>query len=140
MKIFAISVLGLLVVLAVAGCNPVGMDDTRVYVRGLIYTDAAHTAFAEGIGVMTINTQETYVVSTGADGRFWIEMQMYPDTACSIPGAIVFGVSAFYGAGQYKYGGSTASDSAFTVFGGDTLTLYDIDLDMITGGKLGGSN
>ena len=38
MKIFAISVLSLLVVLAVAGCNPVGMDETRVYITGYIYT------------------------------------------------------------------------------------------------------
>lgn len=142
MKIFAISVLGLLVVLAVAGCNPVGMDDTRVYVRGLIFTDATHTAYAEGIGVMTFNTPESHVTTTGPDGRFWIEIQMYPDTNCSTPGAVKFGVSAFHGICQYNYGGGggTSSDTTFTVFGGDTLTLYDIDLNMITGAKSDGSN
>ena len=50
MKIFAISVLSLLVILAVAGCNPVGMDKTRVYVTGIIYTDTLETTGAPGIG------------------------------------------------------------------------------------------
>ncbi|MCD4775644.1 MAG: hypothetical protein K8S15_06270 [Candidatus Aegiribacteria sp.] len=142
MKIFAISVLGLLVVLAIAGCNPVGMDDTRVYVRGLIFADTSHTTFAEGIGVMTFGTPESYVTNTGADGRFWFEIQMYPDTSCSITGAVKFGVTAYSGLNQYNYGGGVGSsqDSIFTVFGGDTLNLYDIDLSMFTEGKLGGSN
>jgi hypothetical protein len=137
MKIFAISVLGLLLVLAVAGCNPVGMDDTRVYVRGLIFSDSTHTAFAENIGVMTVGTQESYVTSTGANGRFWIEMQMYPDTG-GVSGAVVFGMKAFHGTDEYIYGGSTGT---FTVFGGDTLTMYDIDLDMFEAAtKSGGSD
>lgn len=139
MRIFAISLLGLLVILAVAGCNPVGMDETRVYVRGLIFTDSSHTAFAEGIGIMTFNTPESYVTNTGADGRFWFEIQMYPDTSCSIPGAVKFGVTAYHGIAQYNYGGGAGSnvDSTFTVFGGDTLTLYDIDLNMFVAAKSG---
>ena len=87
---------------------------------------------------MTIGTQETYVVSTGANGRFWIEMQMYPDTASTTSGSIVFGIKAFHGQDEYVYGGETGT---FTVFGGDTLTMYDIDLDMFKAAtKSGGSN
>ncbi len=132
MRYCLVSVLAILVILAVAGCNPVGMDDTRVYVRGLIYTDSTHTTFAENIGVMTVGTQETYVTDTGANGRFWIEMQMYPDSAGSGSGSITFGLKAFHETNEYIYGGETGT---FTVFGGDTLTMYDIDLDMFEAGS-----
>ena len=137
MKYCLVSVLSILVILVVAGCNPVGMDDTRVYVRGLIFSDSTHTAFAENIGVMTVGTQESYVTSTGANGWFWIEMQMYPDTG-GVSGAITFSMKAFHGTDEYIYGGTTGT---FTVFGGDTLTMYDIDLDMFKAAtKSGGSD
>ena len=131
MKIFAISVLGLLVVLAVAGCNPVGMEKTRVYVTGTIYTDATETTGAEGVGVSTTATQESYVTMTNAHGVFWMEIQFYPEFVVGdgIPGSVTFGVRAFRENGsKYFYGGN--EEFTFTVFGGDTLTLYSINLNM----------
>jgi len=135
MKIFAISVLSLLVILAVAGCNPVGMDKTRVYVTGIIYTDPSETIPAEGIGVATTLTQETYVTETNANGVFWLEIQFYPEAGISgssqggIEGSVTFGLRAFNAGGkEYYYGGS--QEFEFTVFGGDTLAMYAINLTM----------
>lgn len=144
MKIFAISVLSLLVVLAVAGCNPVGMDKTRIYVTGFIYTDETENTGAEGIGVATTSDsyQETHVTQTNANGRFWIEIQFYPEVEGSTTdggdsGSITFGVKAFdTGDNVYFYGGDEAFE--FTVSGGDTLTMYDINLTMFESGKSGG--
>ena len=137
MRYCLILVLTVLVILVGAGCNPVGMDNTRVYVRGLIYTDSTHTAYAQNVGIMTLDTPESYITSTGADGRFWIEIQMYPDSSGSNPGSVKFGLKAFSGKLTYSYGCTTGK---FTVFGGDTLTVYDVDLDMFTAsqGGLGG--
>ena len=135
MKIIAISVLSLLVILAVAGCNPVGMDNTRAYVTGIIYTDASETTRAAGIGVATTLTQETYVTETDPNGVFWIEIQFYPEVGIGstspggIPGNATFGLRAFdSGTKEYFYGGD--EDYTFTVFGGDTLTMYAINLSM----------
>ncbi|MEN8208152.1 MAG: hypothetical protein ABFR50_02765 [Candidatus Fermentibacteria bacterium] len=137
MKIFAISVLSLLVILAVAGCNPVGMDKTRVYVTGYIYTDPSETTGAEGIGVATTDTQESYVTETNANGSFWLEVQFYPETGISgtsqggIPGSVTFGLRAYdESANVYYYGGT--EEFTFTVFGGDTLNLYSINLSMFS--------
>jgi len=142
MKIFAISVLSLLVILAVAGCNPVGMDKTRVYVTGIIYTDALETTGAPGIGVTTTGTQETYVTETNSSGVFWIEIQFYPETGIAgtsqggIPGSVTFGLRAFDAQAQeYYYGGDP--DYTFTVFGGDTLNVYAINLTMFAASKSG---
>ena len=135
MKIFAISVLSLLVVLAVVGCSPVGMDKTRAYVTGIIYVDALETIRAPGIGVATSGTQETYVTETNANGVFWIEIQFYPEaeiipgSSGGIPGSVEFSLRAFdSGTQEYFYGGDEAF--LFTVFGGDTLTMYAINLTM----------
>jgi len=142
MKIFAISVLSLLVILAVAGCNPVGMDKTRVYVTGIIYTDSLETTGAQGIGVATTQTQESYVTETNANGVFWIEIQFYQEIGISgspqsgIPGSVIFGLRAFDGASNvYYYGGN--EEFTFTAFGGDTLSLYAINLDMFSTSKSG---
>ncbi len=137
MRIIAISVLGLLVLLAVTGCNPVGMDKTRVYVTGFIYTDPTENTGAEGISLETIDTQETYLTETDAGGRFWIEIQFYPEigegstTPGGSSGSVTFGLYAIDKMGdRFNYGGD------FTVFGGDTLTMYDINLTMF-GSKSG---
>ncbi len=135
MKIFAISVLSLLVILAVVGCNPVGMDKTRVYVTGIIYTDSLETIRAPGIGVATTQTQETYVTETNANGVFWLEIQFYPETGIGesspggTPGSVAFGLRAYdAGSNVYFYGGD--EEFTFTVVGGDTLTMYAINLTM----------
>ncbi len=142
MKIFAISVLSLLVILAVAGCNPVGMDKTRVYVTGIIYTDTTETTRAPGIGVATTMTQETYVTETNANGVFWLEIQFYPEAGIGSAsqsgstGSVTFGLRAFDDESQvYYYGGNEGFE--FTVFGGDTLTMYAINLDMFKASKSG---
>jgi len=136
MRYYLVSAFALLVLLA-ASCNPVGMDETRVYVRGLIYTDSTRTAFAEGIGVLTLGTPETIVATTKPNGRFWIEIQMYPDSTGMSTGTVTFGVKAVNGSEEYNYGGEGVT---FTVSGGDTLTMYDIDLDMFKSSSGGGSN
>jgi len=135
MRYCLVIVLTVLVILVGAGCNPVGMDNTRVYVRGLIFSDSTHTAYAENVGVITLDTPESYITSTGANGRFWIEIQMYPDSTGSNPGSVKFGLKAFSGTRVYSYGGTAG---LFTVYGGDTLTVYDIDLDMFSASQ-GGS-
>ena len=134
-----ISASGLLLAIAVAGCNPVGMEDTRIWVTGTIYVDPLFTQPAEGIGVMTVGTQESYVVVTDASGEFEIEIQLYnePEEGSSSegksandssPGSISFSVKAINGDTEYEYGGG----DVFTVFGGDTLSLYTIDLTDFT--------
>ena len=130
-----ISASGLLLAIAVAGCNPVGMEDTKVWVTGTIFIDGSFTQPAEGIGVMTTGTQESYVVSTDASGEFEIEIQLYNEPGVegssggksandATPGSVEFAVTAINGAMVYEYGGG----EIFTVFGGDTLSLYTIDL------------
>ncbi len=141
MKIIAISVLSLLVVLAIAGCNPVGMDETRVYVTGHIFTDASMNQGAEEIGLSTIGCQETYVTMTDSTGLFWLEVQFYPELGegsyGGTSGSVTFGLKAFSsGTEVYYYGGD--EEYTFTVFGGDTLTMYDINLGMFESGKAGG--
>ena len=142
MKIFAISVLSLLVLLAVAGCNPVGMDKTRVYITGTIYTDSLETTGALGIGVETTETLESYIVETNINGVFLIEIQFYPEAGISgssqsgIPGSVTFGLRAYdVSSNVYYYGGMQGH--TFTASGGETLTMYDINLDMFETSKFG---
>lgn len=143
MKIFAISVLSLLVVLAIAGCNPVGMDKTRVYVTGHIFTDASMNQGAEDIGLATVGCQETYVTMTDSTGLFWLEIQFYPELGegggsyGGTSGSVTFGLTA-YGDSTYVYYYGGDKEYTFTVFGGDTLTMYHINLEMFEQGKAGG--
>ncbi|MCD4848073.1 MAG: hypothetical protein K8R76_07780 [Candidatus Aegiribacteria sp.] len=126
---------GILLAIAVAGCNPVGMEDTKIWVTGTIYVDSAFIQPAEGIGVITEGTQESYAVVTDASGEYVIEIQLYNETEeggaaggkstnDSTPGSAVFTVTAINGGMIYEYG----AGAEFTVFGGDTLSLYAIDL------------
>ena len=131
MKKQIISASGILLAIAVAGCNPVGMEDTRLWVTGTIYVDSTFTQPAEGIGVMTKGTQESYVVETNASGYFEIEIQLYLEVEEEeqYSGGVTFGVKAINGDREYEYGGT---GTTFTVFGGDTLSLYAIDLTDFT--------
>lgn len=132
MRYYIVSVVAVLVVFAVAGCNPVGMDETRAYVTGMVYTDSLETAPAEGVGITTIGTMEAYVTETDANGIFWIEMQMYADSSGGSQGSITFGLKAFDELGNdYFYGGN--EEFTFTVNAGDTLTMYAINQTMIGG-------
>ncbi len=97
MKIFAISLASLLTVLAVAGCNPVGMDDTRAYVTGIVWEDAAMTIRAPGVGIATEGTQTSYATQTNANGVYWIEIQFYPELLLEqggSSGSMTFGLRA----------------------------------------------
>lgn len=140
MRIKIISAAALLLAIVAAGCNPVGMEDTRIWVTGTIYFDSTFSQFADGIGVMTIGTQETYVVTTDASGEFVIEIQLYPEMGeesfGGTPGSATFAVTAFHGNKTYEYGDS----EYFTIFGGDTLSLYSISLtDFVEESGSGGS-
>ncbi len=127
---------GLLLAIVAAGCNPVGTENTKVWVTGTIYVDSTFTEPAECIGVMTEVTPETYVASTDAQGEFLIEIQLFHDSEAEYTGSVTFGIKAIDGLSEHEYGGD---DATFTVFGGDTLTLYIIDLgDFKTSGS-GGS-
>jgi hypothetical protein len=135
MKIFAISLSGLLAVLIVAGCNPVGMDETRCYVTGVVWTDSLENTKAQGVGIIVSGAQNSYSTETNANGLFWIEIQFYPEQLLEgggiggSTGSVEVGIQAIDEFGNiYYYGGD--EEYLFTIFGGDTLTLYDINLDM----------
>lgn len=147
MKIYLISLLALVVSLAVVGCNPVGMDETRAYVKGVIYTDSTHTTYAQDVTVIATTINETSFYNTGADGRFFIEVQIYPEgesgsensgqgiSKGDFTGMAEFSLTAYYGDTKFEYGGS---GNQFVVAGGDTLSVWDIDLDMFEESSSGG--
>lgn len=133
MRRYIFPAVALLAILA-AGCNPVGMDETRCFVRGRIFEDIGHTIGAEDITVMITDTEESYITTTNANGGFFIEIQMYPEqgeeggVSGGLAGEVTFGVKAIYNTLEYDYVGT--SGTTFIVTGGDTLTLYDVDLLM----------
>lgn len=130
MRSTVVSAVVLLLVIA-AGCNPVGMDDTRCWVRGTIYTSSSRTEGAEDVGVFTVGTQETYSTQTNENGDFFIEIQLFPvqgEGFTGTTGSVTFGLQATWGQLYYPYG--IDDEFTFTLFGGDTLTMYDIDLGM----------
>ena len=128
MRIQIISAAALLLAILAAGCNPVGMEDTKIWVTGTIYSDSTFMQPADGVGVMTVGTQESYVVVTDTSGEFLIEIQLYmeqgEESSGGTPGSATFAVTAFNGKFIYEYGDA----EYFTVFGGDTLSLYSVSL------------
>lgn len=123
------------IVLVAAGCNPVGMDDTRCYVQGRVYSNAARITGQENVGIFTLGTQETYMTMTNENGDFFIEIQLYPEVGTEqggTSGSVSFGLQATYTSGtttiEYIYGND--EEFEFVLFGGDTLNVYDIDLSM----------
>ncbi len=127
MRVLIFPAIALLLAL-IAGCDPVGMDETRCYVMGSIYVDQNHTIGAPDIPVITTGTDESVVTSTNDNGDFFMEIQMYPSQGevTGLPGVAEFGVTAIYDTLTYEYIGTDGS--IFSVNGGDTLHLYDIDL------------
>jgi hypothetical protein len=127
MRILVIPAIALLVAL-IAGCDPVGMDETRCYVMGTIYADINHTVGEPDIPVITTGTDESNVTMTNNNGDFFMEIQMYPSQGevTGLPGVADFGVTAIRDTLTYEY---LATDGTiFHVNGGDTLHLYDIDI------------
>jgi len=122
--------------LAVAGCNPFGTDEMKVYLNGIIYTDSTFSLPAEGIAVLVTGASETYLDMTDAGGVFNIEVVLYDGasgggghkgTDGTTSGTVSIGIKAIDGDSYYYYGGSGVT---FTVTAGDTLTMYPIDLTM----------
>jgi hypothetical protein len=133
--VFAAAVL---MAIVVVGCNPLGTDETKVYLNGIIYTDSTFSLPAEGIAVMVTGASETYLELTDAGGVFNIEIQLYDGTGGgghskgtdgTTPGTVTITVRAINGTSELVYGGT---GGAFTVTAGDTLTMYPVDLTMFT--------
>jgi hypothetical protein len=126
-------------VLVIAGCDPFGADETVAYVTGVIYTDASHTAGAEGVTVYAEGDSSfTYAVTdlTDADGVFMIEMQVYPvageEGGYTLPPTAAMGLEAYNGGFSYVY--ADIETDPLVVEIGDTLRVWDIDLTMLGGG------
>ncbi len=118
-----------LLAIAAASCNPFGMDETKVYVNGIIYTDSTHSLPAEGVAVIITKAAETYLSTTDAGGMFHFEIQIYAGGGPKgVDGPnVTFGILAVNNLAEYTYIGDGGS---YTIEGGDTLSLYPIDLTM----------
>lgn len=122
------------------GCDPFGTDETSVYLTGTIYEDVAHNNPAEGVTVIAHgDSVNTYDIGTETDasGVFWIEMPVYPTpgaegTGYSLPGYAKLGLSAHWGSMIYVY--SDITDNPFSIEVGDTLDVWDTDLESWGGG------
>ncbi len=123
-----------LLAIGLAGCNPFGTDELKVYTTGTIYVDSTWALPAQGVGVMVSGANQTIWDYTDASGSFFIEIQIYPEeqggggrpigTDESTPGTAHFTVSAFNGEDDFQYG----AGANFIVEGGDTLYLPTISL------------
>jgi len=131
-----IVVLSMIAALAVlSGCDPFGTDETSVYVTGTIWEDSNHTIPAEAITVVvhgdSINTFDQSDL-TNEDGVFWMEIPLYPSpgeegTGYTLPGYALFGLSAHWSIFTYVY--ANVEDAPFVVEVGDTLDVWDVDLE-----------
>lgn len=123
-----------------SGCDPFGTDETSVYITGMIYEDIEHTTPAEGITVVaqgdSVNTFDKSTL-TGSNGVFFIEMPLYPTpgeegVGYTLPGYAVFGMTAHNGLYTYVYADLT--ESPFVIETGDTLVVWDIDVESFGSG------
>ena len=116
-------------------CDPIGTEETKVWVTGYIYADSMQGDGLEGAMVMIEMHPDSFNVSssdvmTDANGRFMMEIQVYPDlpaeggtTGYSMPALIFFGLSARYGSWTYIY---RPFEDPFIVGIGDTLFVWPI--------------
>jgi hypothetical protein len=125
-------------VLVLAGCDPFGTDETRAYVTGMVYADSNWATPAEGVTIYMVGDSiSTFDQSTltGANGEFFLEIQVYPIPAgegqvgYTIPSFVDIGLQARYLGGTYSYA------DPITIVTGDTLTVWPISLFDIAGGK-----
>lgn len=126
------------------GCDPFGSDATMAYITGTIYTDAAMTVPAEGVGVeLIVDTDSSSVYSqtvfTNTAGVFFMEVQFYPSlpddesgAGYILPSSAIVGLAAHYD--QYSYIYRTLDDG-FVISAGDTLTVWPVSLSSFGGGK-----
>jgi hypothetical protein len=125
-----------------AGCDPFGVDQTKTYITGRIWADQGHTTPAEGISVIawgdSVNTYNRSDV-TDAAGVFFIEMPLYPvpgeeeGSGYVLPGFATVGLEAYYQSFPYVY--ADIEQNPFYIQVGDTLVVWDIDLETAFGGK-----
>jgi hypothetical protein len=138
MKKIAI-ILGAAAVITALSCDPLGTEDTKVWVTGVIYDDTSMTQGLPGAVVYLDIAPDTFQISssdcmTDANGRFWMEIQVYPDlpaegtTGYSMPSFIYFGLKASYGSWTYVY--ATFVQDPFVVNVGDTLNVWPIGYGM----------
>jgi hypothetical protein len=129
-------------VLVLAGCDPFGTDETRVYVTGMVYADSDWTAPAEGVTIYMVGDSiNTFSQSTltDANGEFFMEIQLYPAAGGEgaagyvMPDHATLGLEAHYLGGLYTYA-AIKQDPIF-IETGDTLTVWSISLFDIAGGK-----
>lgn len=129
-------------ILVAAGCDLFGLEDTRVYVWGYIYEDDSHTVPAPGIAVyMYGDTSGVYCYEdfTNADGRFFIEAQIYPNMGGDEEGGFgysmnenaYFGLEAHHSGNTYTYADYDEDPLVMAI--GDTIRVEDIDYLDFTG-------
>ena len=133
----------ILLALAVAGCDLFGTEDTSIYVWGMIYADPDYTEPLEGATVHLRGDSATvYSTSaqTNADGRFFIEAQVYPTvgdgeggTGYSATEYGWFGLDAYYQGASHVY--ADLQEDPFFLGIGDTLRVEDIYLGAGSGGN-----
>lgn len=135
-------VLTMIAALAVlSGCDPFGADETSVYVTGTVWEDSNHTVPAEGVTLVvhgdSVNTFD-YASDTDGDGVFFIEIPLYPSVGeegagYTLPECGAIGLSAHYGSRSYLY--ADVKQAPFLIDCGDTLTVWDTDLETWLSGK-----
>ena len=114
--------------------DPVGTEETKVWVTGFIYEDSLLGNGLEGAVIILDLEPDTFNISssdamTNTDGRFMMEIQVYPDIpeegvmGYSMPSLIYFGLVAHYGAWSYTY--ATWEDPLFVDLG-DTLYVWPV--------------
>jgi hypothetical protein len=127
--------IGIAAVLVIFGCDPLGTEETKVYVTGIIYADTVNGTPLEGVVViLELNPDTTNVhtndVMTNAAGVFFMEVQVYPSppagdvTGYTMPSVGIFGLSAHYSDWFYLY--RDGASNPFQIGIGDTLYVWPV--------------
>jgi hypothetical protein len=129
-------ILGALAVIAALSCDPLGTEDTKIWVTGQVFTtdSLGDDQGMPGVIVYLDLKPDTFQISssnavTDSSGRFWMEIQVYPDlpeegtTGYTMPPFIYFGLIANYDEWFYVY---ATWDNPFVVDLGDTLQVWPV--------------
>ena len=127
-------ILGAVAVFAALSCDPIGTEDTKVWVTGTIYEDSLLGQGLEGAVLYLDLEPDTFQVTssdamTNVNGVFMMEIQVYPDlpaegaTGYSMPAIIYFGLWARYGSWIYSY---ASWEDPFIMDIGDTLHVWPV--------------
>jgi hypothetical protein len=129
--------------LVLVSCDPFGSEKTMAYITGTIYSDAAMTIPAEGVGVELVVSPDSaaflsQTVFTNTSGVFFMEIQFFPSlpeeggTGYTLPSSGTAGLTAHYGTASYTY---RSVDDGFVISAGDTLEVWPVDITSFTGAK-----